>query len=70
MEYGAYGYDYDVKRQIILHRCEADSPAAIAGGIAEAYYGVPEKYQIKAERYLTPVLMQIVLDFQKWIKDR
>jgi len=31
---------------------------------------VPEEYQIKAERYLPPVLMQIVLDFQEWVKEK
>ena len=58
----------DVIRNCISIGGDSDTIAAIAGGIAEAYYGVPEKYQIKAERYLPPVLMQIVLDFQDWVK--
>ena len=60
----------DVIRNCISIGGDSDTIAAIAGGIAEAYYGVPEKYQIKAERYLSPVLMQIVLDFRQWVKDR
>lgn len=57
----------DVIRNCISIGGDSDTIAAIAGGIAEAYYGVPEKYQIKAERYLPPVLMQIVLDFRQWV---
>ena len=57
----------DVIRNCISIGGDSDTIAAIAGGIAEAYYGVPEKYQIKAERFLSPVLMQIVLDFRQWV---
>lgn len=60
----------DVIRNCISIGGDSDTIAAIAGGIAEAYYGVPETYQIKVERYLPSVLMQIVLDFQKWVKKR
>ena len=60
----------DVIRNCISIGGDSDTIAAIAGGIAEAYYGVPEEYQIKAERYLPPVLMQIVLDFQEWAKEK
>ena len=60
----------DVIRNCISIGGDSDTIAAIAGGIAEAYYGVPEEYQIKVERYLPPVLMQVVLDFQKWLKGR
>ena len=57
----------DVIRNCISIGGDSDTIAAIAGGIAEAYYGIPEKYQIKAERFLSPVLMQIVLDFRQWV---
>ena len=57
----------DVIRNCISIGGDSDTIAAIAGGIAEAYYGVPEKSQIKAERFLSPVLMQIVLDFRQWV---
>ena len=60
----------DVIRNCISIGGDSDTIAAIAGGIAEAFYGVPEKYQIRAERYLPPALMQIVLDFQDWLKKR
>jgi len=60
----------DVIRNCISIGGDSDTIAAIAGGIAEAFYGVPEEYQIKAERYLPPVLMQIVLDFQEWVKEK
>ena len=57
----------DVIRNCISIGGDSDTIAAIAGGIAEAFYGVPEKYQIKAERFLPPVLVQIVLDFRQWV---
>ena len=60
----------DVIRNCISIGGDSDTIAAIAGGIAEAFFGVPEEYQIKAERYLPPVLMQIVLDFQEWVKEK
>jgi type I restriction enzyme M protein len=60
----------DVIRNCISIGGDTDTIAAIAGGIAEAYYGVPGEYQIKAERYLPPVLMQIVLDFQEWVQEK
>ena len=60
----------DCIRNCISIGGDSDTIAAIAGGIAEAFYGVPEEYQIKAERYLPPVLMQIVLDFQEWVKEK
>ena len=60
----------DVIRNCISIGGDSDTIAAIAGGIAEAYYGVPEEYWIKAERYLPWSLLQIVLDFQDWAKTR
>ena len=60
----------DCIRNCISIGGDSDTIAAIAGGIAEAFYGVPEEYQIKVERYLPPVLMQIVLDFQAWVKKK
>ena len=60
----------DVIRNCISIGGDSDTIAAIAGGISEAYYGVPEKYQIKLERYLPPVLMQVCNDFEEWLKER
>ena len=65
------GEDYeDVIRNCISIGGDSDTIAAIAGGIAEAYYGVPADVQKKAKRYLPPALMQIVLDYQEWLKSR
>ena len=58
----------DVIRNCISIGGDSDTIAAIAGGIADAYYGVPEDYWVKAERYLPWSLLQIVLDFQDWAK--
>ncbi len=65
------GEDFeDVIRNCISIGGDSDTIAAIAGGIAEAYYGVPANIQIKLERYLPAPLMEIVLGFQEWIVKR
>ncbi len=65
------GKDYeDVIRNCISIGGDSDTIAAIAGGIAEAYYGVPEKYQEKVQKYVSPVLMQIICEFEEWLKNR
>lgn len=65
------GKDFeDVIRNCISIGGDSDTIAAIAGGIAEAYFGVPEHIQIRAEKYLSPILMQILQDFQEWVKKR
>ena len=59
------GRDYeDVIRNCISIGGDSDTIAAIAGGIAEAYYGVPEEYQTKVRDYLTPDLLEIVDAFR------
>ncbi len=58
----------DVIRNCISIGGDSDTIAAIAGGIAEAYYGVPQEYQEKLKDYLTPQLMEIVENFEAWIK--
>ncbi|MBR4393599.1 MAG: ADP-ribosylglycohydrolase family protein, partial [Oscillospiraceae bacterium] len=59
------GRDYeDVIRNCISICGDSDTIAAIAGGIAEAYYGVPEEYQTKVCGYLTPDLLKIVDAFR------
>ena len=59
------GRDYeDVIRNCISIGGDSDTIAAIAGGIAEAYYGVPEEYQTKVCGYLTPDLLKIVDAFR------
>ena len=65
------GEDYeDVIRNCIAIGGDSDTIAAIAGGIAEAYFGVPEKYQAMLERYMPGTLMQVVTDFQDWLAER
>ena len=51
----------DAIRNAISIGGDSDTIAAIAGGIAEAYYGIPESIQSKARRYLD-MEMQIILN--------
>ena len=44
---------------------DSDTLAAIAGGIAEAYYGVPEELKARLPEYLDERLMNIVHKFQR-----
>ena len=50
----------DVIRNCISIGGDSDTIAAIAGGIAEAYYGVPKAYRIMLRSYLDPTILQIV----------
>ena len=60
------GEDYeDVIRNCISIGGDSDTIAAIAGGIAEAYFGVPAEYERKLFRYLDPVLTEIVDAFRE-----
>ncbi|MBO2528215.1 MAG: ADP-ribosylglycohydrolase [Clostridiales bacterium] len=43
---------------------DTDTIAAIAGGIAEAYYGIPEHIWEKAQEYLDDCLLDIVNKFE------
>lgn len=56
------GYE-DCIRNCISIGGDSDTIAAIAGAIAEAYYGVPEELWDKAKTYLTEDLLQTVEDF-------
>ena len=44
---------------------DSDTIAAIAGGIAEAYYGIPYKLWERAMDYLPQEFLDILGDFQK-----
>ena len=44
---------------------DSDTLAAITGSIAEAYYGVPEDMQTKAERYLDERLLKILREYNR-----
>ena len=60
----------DVIRNCVSIGGDSDTIAAIAGGIAEAYFGVPEALSGALGRYLDKRLMKIVTDFQAWLRDR
>ena len=60
------GEDYeDVICNCISIGGDSDTIAAIAGGIAEAYFGVPAEYERKLFRYLDPVLTENVNAFRE-----
>ena len=48
---------------------DSDTLAAITGGIAEAYYGVPIDMEEKALTYLDPLLRSIYDEWENFIKD-
>ena len=50
----------DCIRNCISIGGDSDTIAAIAGGIAEAYYGIPEEIWDQAKAYLPPYLRKIV----------
>ena len=56
----------DVIRNCISIGGDSDTIGAIAGGIAEAFYGVPEHYVEMARGYLDTRLLQILDEFEKW----
>ena len=60
----------DVIRNCISIGGDSDTIAAIAGGIAEAYYGVPEEYSDQVRTYLDEELLRVVDDFTAWCKER
>jgi ADP-ribosylglycohydrolase len=43
---------------------DADTMGAIAGGIAEAYYGVPKEIEEKAYGYLSDEFVEILKRFK------
>lgn len=60
------GKDFeDVIRLAISIGGDSDTIAAIAGSIAEAYFGIPNNLRIKAFSYLDTELAQIVNEFEE-----
>lgn len=58
----------DAIRKAIWLRGDADTQAAIAGGVAEAFYGMPEKIRVDTEKYLPEDLYAIYKDWREFIK--
>ena len=60
------GNDFeDTIRNCISIGGDSDTIAAIAGGIAEAYFGIPEEIIKQAESFLDDKLLSIYREFQK-----
>ena len=57
----------DVIRNAISIGGDSDTVAAIAGGIAEAYYGIPIPLIKQVKKYLPQDLWKIIIDFYKKI---
>ncbi|MBQ3814734.1 MAG: ADP-ribosylglycohydrolase family protein [Clostridia bacterium] len=60
----------DVIRNSISIGGDSDTIAAIAGGIAEAFYGVPEELRERLGEYLPPQLAEICGAFAAWSSSR
>ena len=60
----------DVIRNCISIGGDSDTLGAIAGGIAEAFYGVPDEMVKEARKYLPDDLLEICDRFEEWLKTR
>ena len=60
----------DVIRNCVSVGGDSDTIAAIAGGIAEAYFGVPEELKARAEDFLDTRLLAIYERFESWSRKR
>ncbi len=61
------GEDYeDTIRKAISLGGDSDTIACMAGGIAEAYFGMPDYYKVEAMKRLDQPMRQIVTDFQEF----
>lgn len=59
----------DAIRNCISIGGDCDTTGAICGGIAEAYYGIPEDIQGTALSFLEDDLLEEVLNFQVYLKE-
>jgi type I restriction enzyme M protein len=55
----------DAIRNAISIGGDSDTLAAIAGGIAEAYYGIPDDLRERALSFLDERLLKILTDFER-----
>ena len=53
----------DTIRNAVSIGGDSDTIAAIAGSVAEAYWGVPEEFVRKAKTYLEPEMIQVLENF-------
>lgn len=61
------GEDYeDTIRKAISLGGDSDTIACMAGGIAEAFFGMPDNYKVEALKRLDQPMRQIVTDFQEF----
>lgn len=58
----------DAIRNCISTGGDADTIASITGGIAEAFFGVPEEMKQEAIRLLPEDLLSVVLDFEAYVQ--
>ena len=54
----------DAIRNAVSIGGDSDTIAAIAGSVAEAYWGVPKELAAKAESYLEPEMAEVLRKFQ------
>lgn len=59
----------DAIRNAISIGGDSDTIAAICGGLAEAYYGVPKDFEDKAISYLDDDLFEVVLNYKMHVKE-
>ncbi len=65
------GKDFeDVVRLAVSLGGDADTQAAIAGGIAGCIYPIPEYIVEECERRLAPELLQIMREFERFIEEK
>ena len=60
----------DVIRNCISIGGDSDTIAAIAGGIAQAFFGIPPEIEDQLPKYLSSDLLAICQDFDTWLKAR
>ena len=64
------GKDFeDVVRLVISLNGDTDTMGAIAGSIAASVYPIPDNIAAECEKRLTPDLLKIMIDFEKYINN-
>ncbi|MDR1078899.1 MAG: ADP-ribosylglycohydrolase family protein [Propionibacteriaceae bacterium] len=48
---------------------DSDTLAAIAGSVAEAFYGIPPELQVQAKARLSPPLLAVLTDFETAVRE-